>query len=206
LRTNLRGLEPLFGCDWEYEAHGIWLAAALSVFDPFFERLLIPSSYPYDILKLPWASNPVIDGWLGSAATPLWHDGAAWIKPVKIRTMAQHAAIQREVRVCWQGQQLDRNCGRCFKCVATQVGYWLSGVPRPEAFPDACELSDVARTALKNDQNRHLFRVLHTEASRQNAANLTEALASALRRNTRKRFRRKMKALFLKPREFVDQL
>ena len=196
LRTNLRTLCERISGDWELDAHGIWLAAALACLEPFFNRMLIPSTYAYDILKLPWGSNPVTDVYFASETTPYWHDGAAWHKLAKVRAMAKHPGIQRGLRVCWEGSQLDRNCGRCFKCIATQVCYWLAGVQHAECFPVVCSLDDVRHASLKNDQNRHLFQVLHEDAKRQRQADLARALSSALARNTRKRLRRKIKSLF----------
>ena len=195
MRTNLRSLSESIAGDWEYEVHGIWLAAALACLEPFFDRVLIPSTYSYELLKLPWGSNPVTDVYLGSETTPYWHDGAAWHKLAKVQAIAQQPAIQRGLRVCWEGAQLDRNCGRCFKCIATQVCFWLSGVKHAECFPVVCSFDDVGRARLKNEQNRHLFQVLHQEAKRQHQAGLMRALASALARNTRQRLRRKIRSL-----------
>ena len=195
MRTNLRSLGTPFDCDWESEAHGIWLAAALACLESFFIRVLIPSTYSYEILKLPWGSNPSTDIFLGSEATPFWHDGAAWHKLSKVKAMAQHPGIQLGLRVCWEGAQLDRNCGRCFKCIATQVCFWLSRVKQPECFPETCNLTDVSKTRLKNEQNRHLFQLMYDDAKRQSQVDLANALASALARNTRQRFRRKIKNL-----------
>jgi hypothetical protein len=206
IRTNLRSLESSFRCLWEEETHGIWLAAALAVLEPWFERVLIPSSYPYENLRLPWASNPVTDALFGSQATPFWHDGAAHDKLAKVRAFAQHAGIEKGIRVCWEGGQLDRNCGRCFKCISTQVCYWLCGVPRPVCFPETCQLEDVARTTLKNDQNRHLFRLLFLEARRQKATALKQALAAALKQNSRQRLWRKVRLACRRPQAFLDQL
>jgi hypothetical protein len=206
LRTNLRTLTTTLGCDWEYETHGIWLAAALACLEPWFERVLIPSSYPYPVLRLPWASSPVTDAFFASAATPVWHDGAACYKLTKVQAMAQHPGIQRCLRVCWEGAQMDRNCGHCFKCVATQVCFWLSGVPRPGCFSDPGGLEDVARARLKTASNRALFRVMQTEARRQGANDLVRALGRALQSHSRQKLRRKFRQLCQRPQEFFDQL
>ncbi|HEX5219869.1 MAG TPA: hypothetical protein VFZ59_09900 [Verrucomicrobiae bacterium] len=196
LRTNLRSLPETITGDWEVEAHGIWLAAALACLESFFDRVLIPSTYAYNVLKLPWGSNPVTDIYFASQTTPYWHDGAAAHKLTKVQAIALHPGIQRGLRVCWEGAHLDRNCGRCFKCVATQVCYWLAGVAQPECFPTGCRVADVSRAALKNDPNRRLFQILRAEAERQDRADLARALATSLARNTRKRLRRKIKSLF----------
>jgi hypothetical protein len=202
LRTNLRTLDG----NWEYETHGIWLAAALACLEPFFERVLIPSTYPYNVLSLPWGSNPVTDVLFASETTPVWHDGAGCYKLEKVQAMAQHARIQKGLRVCWEGAQLDRNCGRCFKCVATQVCYHLCGVPHPECFPQACRLEDIARTSLRTNPNRALFRLLHTEARRQGANDVARALGKALQSHSRQKVRRKLRQWCGRPQEFFDQL
>lgn len=206
LRTNLRTLTTTLGCDWEYETHGIWLAATLACLEPWFERVLIPSSYPYNVLRLPWGSNPVTDVLFASEATSVWHDGAGCYKLAKVQAMAQHAGIRQGLRVCWEGARLDRNCGCCFKCVATQVCYQLSGVLHPECFPSACRLEDVARTSLRTASNRALFRLLHTEARRQGANDLVRALGKALQSHSRQKLRRKFRLLCQRPQEFFDQL
>ena len=189
LRTNLRTLGGALDCDWEHETHGIWLAATLACLEPFFERVLIPSSYSYDILRLPWGSNPVTDPLFSSERTPVWHDGAAWNKLGKVRFMAQHPVIQRQLRVCWQGMHLDRNCGRCYKCITTQISFWLSGVPAPPAFPQPCRLPDVAGLKLKNAQQRYLMRVLHAEATQQRMTSLARAIRRAQWRQAALRLR-----------------
>jgi hypothetical protein len=206
LRTNLRTLESRFGLSWEHQTHGIWLGAALSCLEAFFERALIPSTYPYNILRIPWASNPAGDVLLGSETRPYWHDGAAWSKLGKVRAMAEHHGIREGLRVCWEGGVLDRNCGRCFKCVATQVCYWLSGVPRPECFPEACGLEDVARTRLRTASNRALFRQMALEARRQGATPLARALGRAIARDTRRRLRERLRQVFRNPRRLWDQV
>ncbi len=146
LRTDVRKLEDAFGCAWETEAHGLWLAAALACLEPWYEGTMIPSTYPHACLRLPWGSNPIGDPLLGSEGRPCRHDGAAYTKLDKVRAMAADPAVADGVRVCWEGMQLDRNCGGCFKCIATQVCFWLSGVEQPAAFPTRCGLDDVDAT------------------------------------------------------------
>jgi hypothetical protein len=180
VRTNLRELEGPFGCDWGYEAHGIWLAAVLACFEPAFAVTVIPSTYRYPWLKLPWGSNPLTDPLLGSATVPCWHDGAAHSKLDKVRVIAAHEVVRRHLRVCWQGDQLDRNCGRCFKCVATQACFRLA-TPHPvPAFADPCTLDDVARLPLQDSQNMRLVRSMHDAARAQGDDALAQALERAL--------------------------
>ena len=188
LATNLRSLDRLPGCEWSRQAHGIWLAAALSCFEPWFGQMLIPSSFPYPALMLPWASNPATDGLFSSAASTFWHDGAAHSKLAKIRAIVGEPAVLRYLRVCWKGEQLDRNCGKCFKCVATQICFKLAGVERLDAFPEPCTPADAARVPVEHEANVWLVRLLSAEALRQGHDAIARALEHALARaRTQKR-------------------
>jgi hypothetical protein len=202
MQTNVRTLEKILGCDWEYEAHGIWLAATLSCFEPFFDHLLIPSSYSYDNLALPWGSNPATDHLFASEATRLWHDGGAWHKLAKLKSMAHHSAIQRNLRVCWMGAQLDRNCGACYKCVGTQACFWVSGVPQPACFDRPCDLRDLSQFRIKSPQDRHLARVIREEAMCKGMTAMADAIGKAQRRDVLQRW----KLAITHPRQFLESL
>lgn len=184
MRSNVRCLESAFGCDWEYETHGIWLAAALSCLEPYFHRTLIPASYPYQSLIQPWASNPALDPLFASDANDLWHDGASHNKLDKVRAIAHHPAIQQNLRVCWEGARMDRNCGQCAKCVMTQICLWVSGVQDPPCFERTCNRASVE--TLKHDRYfSYLSKIIRKEATRQNMAPLARQLEKAARRARR---------------------
>jgi hypothetical protein len=100
----------------------------------------------------------------------------------KVQAIAAEPMVQRHLRVCWQQVAMDGNCGRCFKCLATQVCFQLSGVERPEAFPQPCSSSRMARMKIKNNQNDLLIRSLRQEARRQGRGQMARALSRALLR------------------------
>jgi hypothetical protein len=180
LGTNLRSLEKLPGHDWEKISHGIWIAAALSCYEPWFGQFLIPSTYPYQVMRFPWGSNPVTDPLFSSAAATYWHDGAAYSKLTKMQAIANIPAIRQHLRVCWEGEQLDRNCGKCFKCIATQICFQLSGVERPEAFPRPYTIEQAANLPVKNSSNEWLLRSMSSEAERQGKHEIARALDQSL--------------------------
>lgn len=182
LRTDLRQLERRFELDWETQTHGIWLAAALACVEADHSHLVIPSTYPYAHQRLPWASNPLTDPLLGSEGRPLWHDGAAFDKLDKVAALAPVRTVTENLRVCWEGGQLDRNCGRCFKCVVTQVCFWVSGVARPAAFGAAASIDDVAALDLRDPYKVHLGRRLRDHAASGGDGALAGALGLALDR------------------------
>ena len=158
---------------------------------------MIPSTYSYTGIKFPWGSCPATDYLFGSGETPCWHDGAAFNKLSKVRTICHHEAVQKDLRVCWEGEQIDRNCGVCFKCVATQICFWLSGVERPACFGDGCGLDRVAETYLKKSpQNIALFQLFEKEARACNMPELAAACAHALGSQKSARLKRNLRRVF----------
>jgi hypothetical protein len=129
--TNLRDLDQ----DWEL-VHGLALAAALQLHAPEFGVGLIGSSAPYFRIELPWGSNPVTDPLLSSGTMRIRHDGAALSRTAKARVVATEPELLALMRVCWQGERLSRNCGRCEKCVRTHWALHIAGVRQPACFDE----------------------------------------------------------------------
>jgi len=180
LRTDVRRLEADLGCDWETQTHGIWLAFALSCLEQWFARTVVPSTYPYDQQRMPWASTPQTDPLLGTTARPLWHDGAAFDKLDKVRAIAGVPSVVADLRVCWQGEDLDRNCGRCFKCVVTQACFWLSGVDDPACFDVRASVDDLAAVRLSDPYKVRLGRRLRAAADEADRGDVGLAIDTAL--------------------------
>lgn len=176
MRTNLRSLNVEFDCDWGNEAHGIWLAAVLSCYESCYDTFLIPSTYAHPALSMPWGSNAITDPLFSSGSATYWHDGAAYNKLEKVRGIAHDLSVQRNLRVCWQGAQLDRNCGHCFKCVATQLCFLVSGHAEPDCFERPYTNADIAKVHLRTPPNRWLFQQLRQEAKAQNHQSVVRSL------------------------------
>jgi hypothetical protein len=185
LRTNIRQIGKRFKCLWGPQAHGIWLAAALSCYESWFNPVIIPSSYIFEKLRLPWGSNPITDPLFSSATSAFWHDGAAYNKLTKVEHIAHNPYIQNNLRVCWQGGQLDRNCGKCRKCISTQICLWLSGVNNPSCFPISCTLEEIADVNLKDPSGylAYLYETLKSTAEDQGKYGLAKAINKALKRH-----------------------
>jgi hypothetical protein len=125
--TNIRGVNA----DWEV-AHGLALAAALSLFAGGFGTGLIASSCTEDLPVVPWGSNPFTDVLLGSQTFQIIHDGDAH-RMGKVAGVAVWPEARRFLRVCWAGPRNDRNCGRCRKCLGTAMAFRALGL-EPECF------------------------------------------------------------------------
>lgn len=127
--TNFRDLDQ----EWEL-AHGLGLAATLQLFSSEFGVGLIGSGASYPRLSLPWGSNPLTDPLMSSGTMRIFHDGAALTRTDKARLVATEPLLLAQLRVCWQGEELSRNCGRCEKCVRTYWALHIAGVRQPACF------------------------------------------------------------------------
>jgi hypothetical protein len=182
VRTNIRELERTFDLDWQHEAHGLFLTACLSTHESRHDVVVIASTYVADQLRLPWGSNPVSDP-LMSGPRPLIHDGTAFNKWQKVADFAGDPTMQAHVRVCWEGEQLDRNCGRCFKCLATFAAFQLAGIDAPAAFPsDTCR-AQMRTLRLASPQNHELVASMYREACARGLTRLAGDLRFVLRRD-----------------------
>ena len=114
---------------------GTALAACLHLLGRGYATGLIASSHVYETLRFPWGSNPVTDPMLGSASFSIVHDGCDLTRCEKAEVIADWDTAQRHLRVCWQGEHLDRNCGTCIRCAATALCFTAVGRPIPPSIP-----------------------------------------------------------------------
>lgn len=165
---------------FDQEVHGIWVAAALACVEADYDHTVIPSSYPYQRPRIPWGSTPTGDNLLGSRHRPVRHDGAGFDKFDKVRGVAGETVVLKNLRVCWAGQEKDRNCGHCWKCSVTQVALWLNGASDPPCFHDPCTLDELREVSV--DGYRGALVQHYVDVARaQGRGDLVEVLEDALR-------------------------
>ncbi len=138
MRTNIRVLLP----DWHNE-HGAAIAACLTALAPKYDLALLPSSDDYAHLHWPWGTHPATDHLMSTGGMAIRTDGAGASRTQKAAAVATWPEAARWLRVCWQGAERDRNCGRCEKCVRTILNFRAAGVALPDCFD-----SDVSNTAI----------------------------------------------------------
>lgn len=155
LWTNIREQKVRPKLCWERETHGIWLAACLACLEPWFDVMVIPSSFSHDRALHPWGSNLQTDTLLRSENTPLVHDGIEFSKFAKLQHIADITVFTDHMRTCCDDNESGRNCGHCLKCSSTQVILELCGSVRPKAFPERYTLNDITE---KEAYSRHLAR------------------------------------------------
>jgi hypothetical protein len=130
LATNFRQVIKL---NWE-DVFATGVASCLHMVKKGFSIGLIPSSYPYRDVNFLWGSNPFTDLLLSSNSYRIIHDGAEFTRLNKIEQMLTWQEFLGNLRVCWQGNQKDRNCGRCEKCVRNILNFRVLNQGLPPCF------------------------------------------------------------------------
>jgi hypothetical protein len=152
MATNFRELND----NWEH-AHGAAVASCLTLFRDHYSDGLIASSPPYNKLNimLVWGSNPLTDGLFSSDCFRIVHDGAAYGRHEKIHHIAGWPEALDNMRVCWQGERKDRNCGRCEKCIRTILSFRASMINLPASFDK--DITDKHILALRNLSKKQIY-------------------------------------------------
>lgn len=150
VKTNLRSL----GQDWQ-DCFGLGVASCLTLFQAEYGVGLIGSSYEYESIRLKWGSSPITDYLCSTGQMEVRHDGSGASRTEKVASIALWPEAFRGLRVCWEGKDLDRNCGRCEKCIRTYLNFRAAGIEQPECFevlPTAADIRWVrAGTATRLD-------------------------------------------------------
>jgi hypothetical protein len=119
VRTNVRKIWPVAAAPWD-RAHGGPLAAVGHVLADRIGHLIVPSGRPW-YLDLPWGSHWKLDALWSSARLRVLHSGAHRWRADKIAAIADEPLVREHLRVCWEHRNDRLNCGRCEKCVRTQL-------------------------------------------------------------------------------------
>ena len=159
--TNLR----MLSVPWE-QTFAAAVAGSLSFFQPAYTFGLVPSCQEWTQVRLDNGSNPLTDPLLSSGSFQIVHDGTSFGRIEKLRHLARWPAALRNMRVCWQGDQLDRNCCRCEKCLRTMLMLDVCGKLPVEAFPLPIEVGAVAALSLKSQGALDEFAYVLREAQR----------------------------------------
>ncbi len=170
--TNIREI----GGNWE-DVHGAAVASCLTLFQGGYSTGLMASTEPYTNLVLPWGSNPLTDRLMSSHAFRIVHDGAAFSRCDKIREIAHWPEALQYLRVCWQGDRKDRNCGRCEKCIRTILNFRAVGLGLPECFAEDVSDSQILRVNGLNPVQLAYFEEILATAK---AAPISESWVAAL--------------------------
>ncbi|MEO6073036.1 MAG: hypothetical protein ABIP67_07220 [Burkholderiales bacterium] len=153
--TNFKTIYP--GSIWRH-VFGIGVAACASLFKGEFQVGIKGSEHPYSNMVIPLGSSPLTDWMFSSQSFTFVHDGAAFTRNQKAAMVTQWPEAMRRLRVCWEGKQLDRNCGQCEKCLRTILNFKVNGVEKPLCLP-----FDVTSSQILNLHGMHEGLILEFE-------------------------------------------
>lgn len=123
MRTNWQAVaDP----EWQM-TFGAAIGAVLHLFTDRAGVALMAADNTYDRFVVPWGSNPVSSPMLASERMRLALTGGGISRTDKCRVIGAYESVREHIRVCWAGDQLGRNCGRCEKCVRTKVNFMAAG-------------------------------------------------------------------------------
>ncbi|WP_205695299.1 hypothetical protein [Corallincola luteus] len=154
IRTNYREITKV---SWEH-AFSSALVATLSNYKSLAGTCIVGSSEPYDSLVIPWGSSPITDHLLGSGDFIVMHDGASHSRTEKVKEISSWPLGLSNLRVCWEGDIRDRNCGKCEKCLRTQLNFLAVNAPIPTSFEPIDIIAAMKKIELKNNVIRAEWR------------------------------------------------
>jgi hypothetical protein len=159
--TNIRR-QPVKWVD----LHGTALAAGLTLLAGRFTAGVIASTLAPRYQHDAWGSHPVTDPLMGSEGFPIVNDGTEYGREDKVRPLAEWRQAMVDLRVCWEGSQRDRNCGRCFKCIQTKLCFMVNDLPVPPALGEPPTESEIRSWNLTEEWQLSYIEVF-TERARQ---------------------------------------
>jgi hypothetical protein len=164
--TNIR---ELWNLNWEMYC-GTAIASVLNNFQQYAQFGLIGSGEAYDALVSPWGSHPLTDPLASSKTFQIIHDGAGFNRTEKIQLLSTWQTGIKNLRVCWAGDDLSKNCGKCEKCVRTRLNFVASGLPNPECFDTPLTKSLLKPILLRSDASKAEWHSIYQDIVKSNNA------------------------------------
>ena len=155
----------------EYGGHSAWphsaiplTAAALSLFSGRFGVGLVSGGTPHGSPRFGVSHPAILDELVSNDCFRVVTDGSAFGRTDKIEALLPFPEAIEGIKVCWEGDDPSRNCGRCQKCVITRLNFLAAGMPNPPCFDTPLSLDHIAALPMSDfDAVRDLFRVCWNE-------------------------------------------
>lgn len=193
MSTNIRQL----ALNWE-DIFGTAAASCLMLLQRGYAAGLIASSFPYQALSFPYGSNPITDSLLSSNAFQIIHDGAEFTRISKMKELTNWTEAKQNLRVCWQGKEPDKNCGKCEKCIRTILIFRIFGAGLPPCFEQDVSDQQILELQAKAGPLTELERVLDAAKAAEVSDYWVSALEKSIIRNQRFSKRERQKAALRK--------
>jgi hypothetical protein len=146
MATNLR--KVLFD---PVDAQGNILASCLTLLKGEYISGLIAGSFYYPALIFPWGTNPITDPLLSSDSFRIIHDATGYSRFEKVRQIAEWSETLTSLRVCIVGENKDRNCCRCEKCIRTILSFRAWGFGLPTCFKHDVSKAQILKLRMHSD-------------------------------------------------------
>jgi hypothetical protein len=164
VRTNSK----LDGRTWPHSAIPLTVSA-LSHFGHLAPIALVSSGAPYGIPRFGISHPTAVEALASGDWFRVVTDGSGFGRTEKVEALANYAAVISAIKVCWEGDDPSKNCGRCEKCVMTRLNFLAAGIRDAPCFdtpltPDLIENLHMATT----NSVRDLFRTCWNELEARN--------------------------------------
>jgi hypothetical protein len=168
---------------WNLE-YATAVASSLMIFQKEFGKGVIASGRPYSHQLIKRGSNPLTDVMLSSNRFQIMHDGAEFTRCSKAHYISSWTNGLRNLRVCWEGEKKDRNCGKCEKCVRTILNFRVNGIDLPDCFDSDVSDEQIISLHLSLGQLVYYKEILKLAKEYKINDSWTEALDVCIRNNS----------------------
>jgi len=168
VRTNLKEAS---GQDWG-DSFGVQLAACLHNYSHDFNYALTGSGEPYSNIFYPWGSTPATDYLMSGDQMQLVLDGSAYTRTEKIETLRHYPTALKTLKVCWEGNNEERNCGHCEKCIRTKLNLLAVGVSDAPCFDEELDPEQILKIRLVNDAQLLELQTIYSYVEKRKIAGL----------------------------------
>lgn len=162
VRTNSRETRIQ---SWAH-SHMAELACCLHNFSDRFQYGLVAAGLPYTHPITAWGSTAATDHLLSGDLMRLVDDGGGYSRTDKTGALAGVPTACRALKVCHEGLEAHLNCGKCEKCVRTQLNFLASGVRNPPCFEEPLDDRRIATIRLQNEAQWEELRTIYDDALR----------------------------------------
>jgi hypothetical protein len=140
------------------------IASALAQFSGRCAVGIVSGGAPHGTPRFGISHPPVLDALASNDFFRVVTDGGGFGRTDKIEALLPFPIAIAAIKVCWEGSDPSRNCGRCQKCVVTRLNFLAAGFPDPACFETPLELADIAGLDLRSvSAARDLFRTCWNE-------------------------------------------
>jgi hypothetical protein len=102
-------------------------------------------SYSEELRIGPYGSHMMVNHLLGHPGFPLISTGGTHSRIDRLAYLEHHPQLLANLRVCYQADAGGANCGRCEKCVRTQLEMRAVGIASDAMFPTPMQADDLMR-------------------------------------------------------------